>query len=435
MFNPVEIILKKRTGHQLTLEEQQFMVQGYITHKIPDYQMSALAMAIFFKGMSRAETVNLTKIFIESGSRITFPSDLHTVDKHSTGGVGDKLTFTVAPILAACGAYIPMISGRGLGHTGGTLDKLESIPGFSTSMTQKEFKKVVEKDKLAIIAQSADLVPADKMIYALRDVTGTVESIPLICASIMSKKIAEGAQNLVIDLKVGSGAFMKNIVNAKKLGELLKYTGEAFGQKVTVVYTRMDAPIGYAIGNALEIKESIQYLRGQDIPDLDSLTKALSKEMLLLTGLAVNERDALKKINHTISSGEALKQLEQLIKNQKGNPEVVRNPDLLPTAEHILPILAHKTGYIYGINSQKIGYALIKLGAGRTSLETPLNMGAGAIIRKKIGDAMLKDEQIGEVHTSNIAEGNQAITEILSAIQVGSLSRVGKTEPILGVVK
>jgi len=435
MFNPVEVILKKRSGHQLTPQEMQFMVQGYIANKIPDYQMSAFTMAIFFKGMNKDEIVNLTRIYIESGSQIQFPKELHTIDKHSTGGVGDKLTFSVATILAACGAYIPMISGRGLGHTGGTLDKLESIPNFSTSMTQTEFKNTVHKHKLAIIAQSADLVPADKKIYALRDVTATVESIPLICASIMSKKIAEGAQNLVIDLKVGSGAFMKTMPSAKKLGELLKYTGEAFGQRVTVVFTKMDAPIGYAIGNALEIKESIQYLQGQAIPDIDVLTKALSTEMLLLAGLAKNKKDALQKINHAITSGEALQQFEALIKSQKGNPAIVKNTHLLPSTEHQLPIMAPKNGYITAIDSQKIGYALIKLGAGRTSLETPLNMGAGAIINKKIGDTVHKNEQIGEVHTASISDGNQAITEILSAIKIANKPKTEPTDLILGVLK
>jgi len=409
-------------------------VQGYIANTIPNYQMSALTMAIFFKGMTKEEIVNLTRIYIESGSQIQFPADLHTVDKHSTGGVGDKLTFTVAPILAACGAYIPMISGRGLGHTGGTLDKLEAIPNLSTSMTQTEFKNAVLKHKLAIIAQSTDLVPADKKIYALRDVTATVESIPLICASIMSKKIAEGAQNLVIDLKVGSGAFMKTMSNAKKLGELLKYTGEAFGQRVTVVFTKMDAPIGYAIGNALEIKESIQYLQGQNIHDIDVLTKTLASEMLLLTKLANTKKDALQKINHAITSGDALKQFELLIKNQKGNPAIVKNLNLLPSTQHKLPIFAPKNGYITAIDSQKIGYALIKLGAGRTSLETPLNMGAGAIIQKKIGDPIQKNEQIGEVHSSSNKDGNQAITEILSAIKI-SKNNTHPTDLILGVSK
>jgi len=416
MLNPVEIILKKRQGDTLTSEEMSFMVNGYIAGSIPDYQMSAFLMAIFFAGMTRPEIVSLTKTYIDSGSKLSFPPHLHTVDKHSTGGVGDKLTMTVAPIVAACGAYIPMISGRGLGHTGGTLDKLESIPGFNTYMSETEFIRTVTQSKLAIIAQSKTLVPADKKIYALRDVTATVESLPLICASIMSKKIAEGAQNLVIDLKVGTGAFIKNMTDATELAELLKYTGESFGQKVAVVFTQMNSPLGYAIGNALEIRESIEYLSGANIPDIDVLTRTLTTEMLLLTGIAIDTDHAFELIDNMIKNGKALKELELLITRQNGNPEVVRNPDLLPTAKYVIPILSASTGYISAINSQSIGYALIRIGAGRMTLDSPLDMGAGAYLYKKVGDYIQKGDKIGEVHTSDDLLAGETIEAIKATI-------------------
>ena len=418
MFTPVEIILKKRNAEELNIDEMSYMVNGYISGKIPDYQMSAFLMAIFFQGMTKAEIVNLTRIYIESGSHIKFPPELKTVDKHSTGGVGDKITMTLAPIVAACGATIPMISGRGLGHTGGTLDKLESIPGFCTFMTEEEFKEKTVKHKLTIIAQSEKLVPADKKIYALRDVTATVESLPLITASIMSKKIAEGAQNLVIDLKVGSGAFMKTMENAEKLAELLKHTGESFGQKVSVVFTQMNSPLGYAIGNAMEIKESIEYLSGKEIPDIDIITKTLAVEMLLQTEIAPSDTDALNKITEVIKNGSALSKFAELIKIQGGNPEVCVNTDLLPSTPNIVKIISDKAGYITDINSQKIGYALIKIGAGRTSLDSPLDMGAGAFLYKKVGNTIAMGEEIGEVHTADIDKGNTVVQDILEAIKV-----------------
>ena len=416
MLNPVEIILKKRSGEELTYDEMTFIVKGYVENNLPDYQMSAFLMAIFFKGMTKKEIVNLTKVYIESGSQIVFPKELRTVDKHSTGGVGDKITMTLAPIVAACGATIPMISGRGLGHTGGTLDKLESIPGFNTFYSEDDFKRMVKENKLAIIAQTEELVPADKKIYALRDVTATVESLPLICASIMSKKIAEGAQNLVIDLKVGSGAFMKTLTDAEKLAELLKSTGESFGQRVSVVFTQMSSPLGYAIGNALEIKESIEYLQGKKIPDIDIVTKALAVEMLLLTQIAKNNDEALEMIETVINNGKALEKFADLIRIQNGNPDIVKNTDLLPKSKHIVKIIADKNAYIKDIDSQKIGYALIKIGAGRTTLDSPLDMSAGAYLFKKVGDCVSFGEEIGEVHANDELLAKSVAEDIFSAM-------------------
>ena len=432
MINPVEIILKKRNAQKLAPEEMAFMVNGYISGKIPDYQMSAFLMAIFFQGMTKEEVVCLTRIYIESGSHIQFPAELKTVDKHSTGGVGDKITMTLAPIVAAIGATIPMISGRGLGHTGGTLDKLESIPGFNTFMTEADFKEKTIKHKLTIIAQSEKLVPADKKIYALRDVTATVESLPLITASIMSKKIAEGSQNLVIDLKVGSGAFMKTIENAEKLAELLKYTGECFGQKVSVVFTQMNSPLGYAIGNALEIKESIEYLSGKYIPDIDVITKTLAVEMLLQTGFANSESQALEKIIEVIKNGVALSKFAELIKIQGGNPEVCVNVELLPSSPYTIKIVSDKKGFISNINSQQIGYALIKIGAGRTSLNSPLDMGAGAYLCKKVGDRIEIGEEIGEVYTADINKGETVAQDILKSIETSN-DKVSEQKMVLKI--
>jgi len=432
MYNPVEVILKKRMGAELTPDEMSFMVNGYIAKRIPDYQMSAFLMAIFFQGMTKDEIVSLTRVYIESGTKIEFDKSFKTVDKHSTGGVGDKITMTLAPIVAACGATIPMISGRGLGHTGGTLDKLESIPGFDTYMTEEDFREKTLRHKLTIIAQSEKLVPADKKIYALRDVTATVESLPLITASIMSKKIAEGAQNLVIDLKVGSGAFMKTMEDARKLAEHLKYTGESFGQKVSVVFTQMNSPLGYAIGNALEIKESIEYLKGANIPDVDVITKALAVEMLLLTEIAKDKVDALAKIDEVIKNGKALDKFKELIQIQGGNPAVCDDTDLLPKCKHIVKIVSNKKGFVKSLNSQQIGYALIKIGAGRTSLESPLDMGAGAYLYKKIGDEIGEGEAIGEVHTSDVAVGKIVVEDILNAIEVAEKRDFDVKEMVLG---
>lgn len=433
-LNPVEIILKKRSGEILNDREMRFMVQGYVDNKIPDYQMSAFLMAIYFKGMVVEEVVNLTRIYIESGSKINFSQDLKTVDKHSTGGVGDKITMTLAPIVAACGAKIPMISGRGLGHTGGTLDKLESIPGFKTDFSEEEFQQMVLNHNLAIIAQSKTLVPADKKIYALRDVTATVESLPLICASIMSKKIAEGAQNLVIDLKVGSGAFMKKMSDAEDLAELLKATGEHFGQKVSVVFTKMDSPLGYAIGNAIEIIECIEYLKGKNIPDIDEITRALSIEMLLLTDIAKTQDEANQKITEVINNKKALQVFAEIIKNQGGNPDVIDNYDLMPKAKSSYNIISPVEGIIEKIDSQKIGYALIKTGAGRTNLDSPLNMGAGCNLFKKISDKITKNEVIGEVFADSSELAESVAKEIMASICV-TQNKIDSSSLILKILR
>jgi len=364
-FNPVEIIIKKRNGFRLSKEEIRYIFEGYVSGLVPDYQLSSLLMAIFFNGMEEGEIKDLSEIYIKSGDMISFPADLQTVDKHSTGGVGDKISIVLAPIVAACGGKIPMISGRGLGHTGGTLDKLESIPGLRTDFSSKEFIEIVNRIGFSIISQSEKLVPVDKKIYSLRDVTGTVESLPLITASIMSKKIAEGAQNLIIDLKVGKGAFIKDMQQGKRLGKLLTQTGNNFGQKVTIVYSNMNSPLGDYVGNALEIKECIEFLKGDKAKDIYLLTKVLAVEMLLISNIVDDEQKAGDLVDKVIENGKALQCFRDFIIAQGGDDSVCDDLSRLPTSRKEIPIISASEGWIEAIDSLAIGYALVELGAGR----------------------------------------------------------------------
>jgi len=423
MMNPVELIIKKRNGESLNREELTFFIESYLSGSIPEYQMASLLMAIFHKSMEPDEIQTLTEVYIASGDRITFPKDWHTVDKHSTGGVGDKISIVLAPIVAACGGIIPMISGRGLGHTGGTLDKLESIPGLRTDFSDAAFRSIVEDVGFSIISQSERLVPADRRIYALRDVIGTVESLPLITASIMSKKIAEGAQNLVIDLKVGSGAFMKTIQQARDLGVMLKTVGNNLNQKVSVVFTNMNSPLGNFIGNGLEIFECIEYLQGKPQSGIHEITTALAVEMLLMTGIAASKQEAETKILHAINSGAALGKLQDFITAQEGDPRVCENLSLLPRAAHQIPIYAEGTGWIEQIDSQKIGYALIDIGAGRRTLDTALDYGSGAYLPLKIGDSIQKGETIGTVYSSDVSQGEMVARKIAKSFKVCKVPR------------
>lgn len=431
-FNPVEIIIKKRNGKQLSKEELNFFIHSYLAGKIPEYQMSALLMAIFFKGMEIDEIQSLTEIYIDSGNKINFPINYKTVDKHSTGGVGDKISIVLAPIVAACGCKIPMISGRGLGHTGGTLDKLESIPGFRTNFSEEKLKEFVKKIGFGIISQSEKLVPADKRIYALRDVSGTVDSLPLITASIMSKKIAEGAQNLVIDLKVGTGAFIKNLDKADKLAELLIKTGEKFGQKVSVVYSNMNSPLGELIGNALEIKECIKYLKGENIPDIHTLTKTLAVQMLLLSEIVSNKEEAEIMVENSLKNGKALDLFKRFIKAQGGNPEVCEDISLLPKAKFEIPVISNSCGWIDFIDSQNIGYALIDIGAGRKTLDSLLNYSAGAYLPQKIGDYIEKGQPIGIIFCDNKKSGKEVAKKILESYNF-SEKKVKKQDMIIKI--
>ncbi|HNU53458.1 MAG TPA: thymidine phosphorylase [Candidatus Syntrophosphaera sp.] len=404
MLNPVELILAKRGGKTLSQKDIESFITAFLDGSIPEYQMSALLMAIYFRGLDSAEIAALTKSYIQSGRTIEFPAELIVADKHSTGGVGDKISLMLAPIAASLGLTVPMISGRGLGHTGGTLDKLESIPGFRTQYSPDEFKALVEKHGCALVGQSEELVPADKRIYALRDVTATVESPGLITASIMSKKIAEGAKHLVIDLKIGSGAFMPDLDSARELARLLVDTGASFGQKVQVVFSNMNSPLGLAVGNGLEMVEAIEYLKGNPLSDTFTLTTALTSRLLLSGGLAQRETQAVEMIKSAVDSGRALAKLEEIIIAQGGDPRVLEDYSLLGTSSVKIPILAETAGYVRAIDARAIGYALVRIKAGRMKVSDTLDYGAGALLIPKIGDFLEAGEPIGEIHANNPAQ-------------------------------
>ena len=417
-YNPVELILKKRDGHSLDQSEVSFFIKGFLDGSIADYQMSALLMSCFFQGLNIEETKAFTRSYIESGESLHFDASLPVADKHSTGGVGDKISIMLAPIAAALGLYVPMISGRGLGHTGGTLDKLETIPGFQTAYEMQELHDLVMKHGYALVGQSDDLVPADKKIYALRDVTATVENPGLITASIMSKKIAEGAKYLVIDLKVGSGAFMPNLERAQELGHSLVETGRSFGQKVQVVFTNMNSPLGRAVGNAIETAEAIEYLKGNYLPDTYAITTKLVSQMLLLAGIYPDESQAVTAIDEVVANGKALAKFEEIIIAQNGNPKVLDDYSLLGCAKYEIPVKAPASGWIEQIDSRAVGYALVRVKAGRMKVTDILDPGAGAYLERKIGDQVREGETIGTVLSNDESAGKQAASAIAAAYRI-----------------
>jgi len=417
-YNPVELILKKRDGHSLDQSEVSFFIKGFLDGSIADYQMSALLMSCFFQGLNIEETKAFTRSYIESGESLHFDASLPVADKHSTGGVGDKISIMLAPIAAALGLYVPMISGRGLGHTGGTLDKLETIPGFQTAYEMQELHDLVMKHGYALVGQSDDLVPADKKIYALRDVTATVENPGLITASIMSKKIAEGAKYLVIDLKVGSGAFMPNLERAQELAHSLVETGRSFGQKVQVVFTNMNSPLGRAVGNAIETAEAIEYLKGNYLPDTYAITTKLVSQMLLLAGIYPEESQAVTAINEVVANGKALAKFEEIIIAQNGNPKVLDDYSLLGCAKYEIPVKAPASGWIEQIDSRAVGYALVRVKAGRMKVTDILDPGAGAYLERKIGDQVREGETIGTVLSNDESAGKQAASAIAAAYRI-----------------
>ncbi|MDY0150994.1 MAG: thymidine phosphorylase [Candidatus Cloacimonas sp.] len=432
-FNPVELLLKKRDGNILSPEEVSFFVDGYLNGEIAEYQMSALLMACYFQGMESTEINALTQSYLSSGKTIFFGADLPVADKHSTGGVGDKISLMLAPIAAALGLTVPMISGRGLGHTGGTLDKLESIPGFQTAFSMQDFKTMVEKHGYALVGQSAELVPADKRIYALRDVTATVESPGLITASIMSKKIAEGTRYLVIDLKVGSGAFMPNVRRAKELAELLINTGNTFGQQVSVVFSNMNSPLGNAVGNALEMIEAIEYLKGHYLPDTYELTTALTAQMLIMSGKAETFEAAKLMIDDSVKSGKAIEKFREIIIAQGGNPKVIEDYSLFAKAPAVAPIIADQDGYVHAIDSRAIGYALVRIKAGRMQVTDTIDYGAGALLYPKIGDQIVTGQKIGEVHAATLPQAVEVAQLIKDAYKINEIPK-GKQELIYEII-
>ena len=389
----VDIIEKKKHGEHLSREEIDFMVQGYTRDEIPDYQMSAFLMTIYFNGMGKDEIAHLTESFVNSGEQVDLsPIEGIKVDKHSTGGVGDKISLIVIPLVASAGVPVAKMSGRGLGHTGGTIDKLESIEGFRIELSSKEFIDNVNRHKMAIVGQTANLTPADKKIYALRDVTSTIDSIPLIASSIMSKKIASGADAIVLDVKVGSGAFMKTIKEAEKLAETMVGIGKSLNRDTVAVITNMDQPLGNQVGNSNEVKEAIKVLTGKGSEDETTIALTIASHMCVLGGAFEDFDSAYGKLQETIKSGKAIEKLKELISIQGGNPEVVENTDLLPGARNSIDIKSEKDGFVYQIDAENVGISAMLLGAGRRTKEDKIDYGAGITLRKKIGDSVKKGE-------------------------------------------
>jgi len=400
----VDLIRRKRDSGELTREEIEFLIAGYTRSEIPDYQMAAWLMAVLLKGMTRAELSALTEAMLHSGQVLDF-SDLPAkkVDKHSTGGVGDKTSLVIAPVVAAGGLLVPMISGRGLGHSGGTLDKLESIPGFNVNLSLAEFRRVLATCGCALIGQTAEIAPADKKIYALRDVTGTVESPNLICASIMSKKLAEGIDALVLDVKTGSGAFMKKEEDAVHLAELMCETGRRMGKKVVALITDMDQPLGRKAGNALEIEESIEVLRGGGPDDLRELCLELSAWMFYLGGRSNSVGEGKKIAAEMIATGRARDKFREIVRLQGGDAAVVDDPGRLPRARHTVDVPSPASGYVASTQCEQLGVACVVLGGGREKKEDSIDPAVGLVFHKKVGDAVSHGEPLCTIHYNSEA--------------------------------
>ncbi|MBC2330019.1 pyrimidine-nucleoside phosphorylase [Listeria swaminathanii] len=391
----VDIISKKRDGKALSTEEIQFFIDGYTNGEIPDYQASALAMAIFFQDMNDQERADLTMAMVGSGDTIDLSAiEGIKVDKHSTGGVGDTTTLVLAPLVAAVGVPVAKMSGRGLGHTGGTIDKLESIEGFHIELDKKDFINLVNRDKVAVIGQSGNLTPADKKMYALRDVTGTVNSIPLIASSIMSKKIAAGADAIVLDVKTGAGAFMKTDEDAENLAHAMVRIGNNVGRNTMAVISDMSQPLGEAIGNALEVKEAIDTLKGQGPEDLTELVLVLGSQMVVLAKKAATLEEARAKLIEVIENGAALEKFKTFLSNQGGDASIVDHPEKLPQAKYQIEVPAKTSGFVSQIVADEIGIAAMILGAGRATKEDEINLAVGLMLRKKVGDAVQEGESL-----------------------------------------
>lgn len=408
----VDLIEKKRDGKELTKEEIIFIVEGFTDGSIPDYQMSALAMAIYFQGMTPEETAYLTMAMVESGDQIDLSAiEGVKVDKHSTGGVGDTTTLVLAPLVAAVGVPVAKMSGRGLGHTGGTIDKLEAVTGFHVEIDNDEFNRLVNTNKVAVVGQSGNLTPADKKLYGLRDVTGSVSSIPLIASSIMSKKIASGADAIVLDVKTGAGAFMKTLDDAKELASTMVKIGNQVGRKTMAVISDMSQPLGFAIGNALEVKEAIDTLKGEGPEDLRELCLVLGSQMVYLAGEAASLKEARTKLVEVIANGKALETFKTFLAAQGGDASVVDQPERLPTAQFTIEVPAKEDGYVAEIIADDIGTAAMILGAGRATKESEIDLAVGLILHKKVGDQVKEGESLVTIH-SNTQDVDQVIERI-----------------------
>ncbi len=416
----VDVIRTKRDGGVLSREAIGAFVTGVCDGSWPEYQAAALLMAIVWRGMSGDETAALTEAMVASGARIDLSTiDRPRVDKHSTGGVGDKTSLIVAPVVAACGACVPMMSGRGLGHTGGTLDKLEAIPGFRTSVEIEVFRDILRRVGCAIIGQTAQVAPADRVLYALRDVTATVDSIPLITASIMSKKIAEGIGALVLDVKAGQGAFMTNTGAARELARMLVATGRANGVRTEALITAMDAPLGCAIGNALEVREAIATLRGDGPPDVEEVSLALAARMLVVSGVCADEPSAAEAIRAALTSGRALERFAQMVEAQGGDPGVVDRPDVLPAAPFVDVVTADGAGVVQRIDALALGRAAVGLGAGRERVGDAVDPAVGLVLKAGVGDRLVSGQPVCEIHARDAGRRDQARADVRAAFTLG----------------
>ena len=430
-----DLIAAKRDGGRLSAEEIDFMVQGYTRGEIPDYQMSAMCMAILLRGMDDEETLDLTMSMMRSGEVL----DLSAIkgvkaDKHSTGGVGDKTSLILCPMVAACGLKIAKMSGRGLGHTGGTIDKLESFPGYDTGISDEQFIENVNRVGIAITSPTADIDPADKKLYALRDVTGTVPSIPLIVSSIMSKKLAAGADVIVLDVKCGGGAFMKTEERARELARNLTRIGNMAGRRTSAVITDMDQPLGCAVGNALEVKEAISVLSGEAGGDLLELCLTLGSCMLVSAGFAEDDEQARAALSESIRSGKALQKLAELVEAQGGDADAVYEPSMLPAAEIRLEVPSAETGYVSHIDAEKVGLVSMHLGGGRATKESSIDLAVGVVLHKKLGERVEKGESLGTVHANDADKAQQA-AELLRGCFTLSAEPVERPAFIKGIVR
>jgi pyrimidine-nucleoside phosphorylase len=425
-MNPVDIIVKKRDGGELSPAEIEFFIQGYASGRIPDYQAAAWAMAVYFRGMSDAETTALTQAMAASGDQLdlhdSVPAGTVIVDKHSSGGVGDKTTLAVGPVAAACGLPVGKMSGRGLSFTGGTIDKLESIQGWSPELSEAQFRRQLGEIGLVIAGQTADLAPADKALYALRDVTGTVPSLPLIAGSIMSKKLAAGADAIVLDVKCGHGAFMETLEDAKALATLMVAIGTRAGRKVVALITQMDQPLGYAVGNALEVKEAVATLQGKGPKDFQTLVERVALEMLLVgapQGKPMDEENARQQVQEAIASGAALRKFRDFVVAQGGDGAMVDDPERLPQARLQIAVASPRGGVVQGVDSRAIGLAVVALGGGRQKKGDPIDYGVGVMVHAKVGDAVEAGAPLCTVHAASEESAAEVAEQIVAAYKLG----------------
>lgn len=429
-----DIIKKKRDGQELSTEEIYYVVENYTKGNIPDYQMAALLMAIYFNKMNERETLDLTKAMIDSGEKVDISYiDGIKVDKHSTGGVGDTITLILGPMIAATGVPFVKMSGRGLGHTGGTLDKLESIDNFKVNLSREEFTRIVNQTNIVICSQTSNIAPADKKMYSLRDVTATVDNISLIASSIMSKKLAIGSDAILLDVKVGKGAFMKDLDSAVELSNEMVRIGTNYGRETVAVLTNMDEPLGNAIGNSLEVKEAIDVLKGNGPKDLYDLSIELGSILLLMAKKVKNRNEGKEVLEEVIRTNKAYEKLIQLVKYQGGNVEQIKNPDLLPKAKYVIEVKSSKEGYIKSIDAEKIGLCALKLGAGRETMDYEIDLTAGIVLNKKVNDKINKDEILAYIHTNDLSKVTEVEEMIKDIIEISD--RKGEDKKLIyGIV-